>query len=66
MTVDHDTLRHMADSWGLLLLVLLFAGALWRTFRPGAAQAQDEARLIPFREGADDRPLEPSDRGGKQ
>lgn len=56
MTADHEALRHAADSWGLLLLVLLFAAVMWRTFRPGARAAQDEARMIPFRDGADEHP----------
>jgi cytochrome c oxidase cbb3-type subunit 4 len=66
VTVDHDALRHVADSWGLLLLVLLFAAALWRTFRPGSRRAHDEARLIPFRDGADERPLDSTSRGAGQ
>jgi len=60
VTPDHEALRHMADSWGLVLLVLLFAGVLWRTFRPGARAAQEEARMIPFRDGADERPADPA------
>ena len=66
MTADHETLRYVADSWGLLMLVLLFAGALWRTFRPGARSAHEDARLIPFRDGADDQPADMPARGGDQ
>ncbi len=48
--MDHETLRHIADSWGLLFLVLVFLGAIGFAFRPGGRPHQDAARLIPLRD----------------
>jgi cytochrome c oxidase cbb3-type subunit 4 len=51
--MDYETLRHAADSWGLLYLTVLFAGFVIYTFRPGSkAVAQDMAKL-PLREDDD-------------
>ena len=48
--MDYETLRHAADSWGLLYLTVLFVGFVIYTFRPGSkAVAQDMAQL-PLRE----------------
>jgi cytochrome c oxidase cbb3-type subunit 4 len=52
--MDHESLRHLADSWGLLLLVLAFVTIVALTFRKGARAHHEEARMIPFRE--DDGP----------
>jgi len=48
--MDHDTLRHLADSWGLLLLLLIFLGAVGFAFRPGSRAQQEDARMIPLRD----------------
>jgi cytochrome c oxidase cbb3-type subunit 4 len=48
--MSYETMRHMADSWGLLLLVLAFLTAVGWAFRPGSRTGQDAARMIPFRE----------------
>ena len=46
----YDTLRHLADSWGLLAMVVAFVVlALW-PFRPGARRANDEAANMIFRD----------------
>lgn len=50
----YTLLRHLADSWGLLSMVIFFAGIALFVFRPGAAQAQDEAAMQIFRN--DDHP----------
>ncbi len=47
--MDHETLRHFADSWGLLLLVVMFVGAVGWAMRPGAKAMHDDAAQIPFR-----------------
>lgn len=55
----YTLLRHLADSWGLLAMVLFFAAiAVW-IFRPGAARAQEEAAMQIFRN--DDHPKDASD-----
>jgi cytochrome c oxidase cbb3-type subunit 4 len=44
----YETLRQFADSWGLLAMVVVFAGcALW-PFRPGARGANDKAANMIF------------------
>ncbi len=48
--MDYETLRHFADSWGLIFLVLVFLGALGFAFRPGSRPHQDAARMIPLRD----------------
>lgn len=50
----YDTLRHFADSWMLLFLVLVFLGVIVWAFRPGGRRAHDEAATSIFRN--EDRP----------
>jgi cytochrome c oxidase cbb3-type subunit 4 len=46
--MSYETLRQLADSVGLLFLVVVFLAAVWRAFRPGSRAAQQAASLIPF------------------
>ena len=48
--MDYETLRQMADSWGLLYLFILFIGVVLFTFRPWARKRYDEAAKIPLKE----------------
>ena len=48
--MDYETLRHAADSWGLVYLVLLFVAAVAFAFRPGGRKAADAAAEIPLKE----------------
>jgi cytochrome c oxidase cbb3-type subunit 4 len=48
--MDHETLRHFADSWGLLFLVAVFVTAVGLAFRPGSRAHQERARMIPLRD----------------
>ena len=48
--MDYETLRQMADSWGLLYLVLVFVGVVLFTFRPSAKRRYDAAAKIPLKE----------------
>ena len=53
----YDTLRHLADSWGLAVMVLVFLGLIAWPFRPGARKANEEAANMIFAEdslGGDD------------
>lgn len=52
-------LRHLADSWGLLSMVLFFTVVAVWIFRPGARAAQNEAAMQIFRN--EDRPKDDSD-----
>lgn len=42
-------LRAMADSWALLVLVLIFLGVIAFVFRPGSRRAQKDAAESIFR-----------------
>ena len=49
-TVTYDTLRHLADSWGLVLMVIAFSAcALW-PFRPGSRSSNETAAMMIFKE----------------
>ncbi len=48
--MDYNTLRHMADSWGLLAMAIFFIGAVLFAFRPGSRKHADDAANIPFKE----------------
>ena len=39
----YDLLRHLADSWGLVLLGLIFLGLVGWTFRKGAGDTMGHA-----------------------
>lgn len=39
----YDQLRHLADSYGLVALLVLFLGLCLWVFRPGAKQRNEEA-----------------------
>jgi cytochrome c oxidase cbb3-type subunit 4 len=46
----YETLRHFADSWGLLAMLILFVVfALW-PFRPGSRDANDAAANMIFKD----------------
>lgn len=44
----YDTLRHLADSWGLLAMVLTFLALVLWPFRPGAKGANETAAKMIF------------------
>lgn len=48
--MDYDTVRHAADSWGLVYLLVLFVGVVFFTFRPGSKKMSDDAAQIPLKE----------------
>jgi cytochrome c oxidase cbb3-type subunit 4 len=52
--MDYETLRHFADSWGLLILAVLFVGIIVFIFRKGSTKRYREAAEIPLRD--DDQP----------
>jgi len=44
----YDALRHLADSWGLVAMLVAFVGfAVW-PFRPGAREANENAARMIF------------------
>jgi cytochrome c oxidase cbb3-type subunit 4 len=53
---DHSTyeaLRHLADSWGLLVMVVLFAGLIAWPFRPSARKSNQDAADLIFKDDDD-------------
>ena len=58
--MNYDQLRIFADSWGLVLMVVLFVTFVGWTYRPGASRRLDEAANMifkdgDFRDGADEK-----------
>ena len=47
-TRHYDTLRHFADSWGLLYMVGIFLAVIYFIVRPGAKGRAIEAAQIPL------------------
>lgn len=48
--MDYQELRHFADSWGLVFMVLTLVCIVGWAFRPSASRAHEDARMIPFRD----------------
>jgi cytochrome c oxidase cbb3-type subunit IV len=46
----YELMRHFADSWGLLAMMLLFLGLVGWTFRPGARRHLDAAATMIFKQ----------------
>lgn len=52
--MSYDTLRHLADSYGLLFMGGVFLTLIGWTFRRGSRAAHERARLMIFDERPDD------------
>ncbi len=48
--MSYETLRQLADSWGLVYLTVIFVAVVAFVFRPGAAKKYDDAARIPLKE----------------
>ncbi len=48
--MDYETMRHFADTWGLLALALLFVGIVLFVLRPGAKRKYEDNAKIPLKE----------------
>jgi len=46
----YETMRHFADSWAMLAMLVFFAATVLMIFLPGAKRRADEAAQIPLRE----------------
>ncbi|PDT36649.1 MULTISPECIES: cbb3-type cytochrome c oxidase subunit 3 [Sinorhizobium] len=46
----YTALRHFADTWGLLAMVLFFLGVTTFTFRSGRKKSAQTAASIPLKE----------------
>jgi cytochrome c oxidase cbb3-type subunit 4 len=49
----YDMLRHLADSWGLLVMLLIFLVLIAWPFRPGAREKNSEAANLIFKDDND-------------
>ena len=58
-TAIYESMRHFADSWGLIYMLGIFVAVLVRISLPGAKQHAIEAANIPL---DDDRPSEEHNR----
>lgn len=54
-TATYETLRALADSWGLATMTLVFAGLCLWPFRPGAGAAATRAANAIFEDTDDDQ-----------
>lgn len=50
----YETMRHLADSWGLLAMVVVFLIFVLWPFRPGARDRNEDAANVIFKDDADD------------
>lgn len=50
----YNTLRHLADSWGLLAMFVFFVGVVLFVFRRGSKHHYEEAARIPLQNGSED------------
>lgn len=48
--MTYDLLRHFADSWGLVLMVVLFLTFTGWAFRPGSRQISKDAAHMIFKD----------------
>ncbi|HSM18958.1 MAG TPA: cbb3-type cytochrome c oxidase subunit 3 [Hyphomicrobiales bacterium] len=48
--MEYETLRHFADTWGLVFLVVVFLGVIMWVMRPGSEETYEEAARIPLKE----------------
>jgi cytochrome c oxidase cbb3-type subunit 4 len=54
-TSHYDTLRHFADSWGLLYMVAIFVAVMVIVMLPGSKQRAAEAARIPLEDKDEER-----------
>ncbi|MFC4291864.1 cbb3-type cytochrome c oxidase subunit 3 [Sphingorhabdus arenilitoris] len=53
--MDYNSLRHFADSWGLLAMLILFGVFIGWTFRKGANEKHEDAAQMIFKDEDDVR-----------
>jgi len=47
---QYDTLRHLADSWGLVAMSVVFLALCLWPFRPGGREHSDAAATMIFKD----------------
>jgi len=48
--MSYDALRHFADSWGLVLMTVVFVVLVGWTFRKGSSKQYDQAARMIFKD----------------
>lgn len=48
--MTYNTLRHLADSWGLIVMVIVFVSLCLWPFRPGARDGNENAANLIFKD----------------
>jgi cytochrome c oxidase cbb3-type subunit IV len=48
--MSYDALRHFADSWGLVMMAVLYVSFVGWTFRKGANKHNDQAANMIFKD----------------
>jgi cytochrome c oxidase cbb3-type subunit IV len=48
--MNYDSLRHFADSWGLVMMAALYVIFVGWTFRKGASDHNDQAANMIFKD----------------
>ena len=48
--MEYEIARQLADTWGLVVLVVLFLGAVAFAFRPGSKKQYEKDAMIPLRD----------------
>lgn len=48
--MDYETLRHFADSWGLLFMFIVFVGVIAFVFRKGSRSTYEAHAKIPLKD----------------
>ncbi len=56
--MEYETLRNMADSWGLVFLTAVFVFVVLFSFRRGSRQQYRDAANIPLRDADRSGPLD--------
>ena len=51
--MSYDAMRHFADSWGLVMMTVLFLTFVGWTFRKGASDHHDSAANMIFKDDED-------------
>lgn len=52
--IDYHSLRHFADSWGLVVMTIVFLSLIGWTFLPGSGDRNRSAAQMIFDEEHDD------------
>jgi cytochrome c oxidase cbb3-type subunit 4 len=48
--MEYETLRHLADTWGLVFLIVVFLAVIMWVMRPGAEEIYEDTARIPLKE----------------